>query len=245
MEEKSLKKTYKISKRARLVIFLAAGIVGMAGLYLVGRTYLGGRNKMVFNYLRNPEKYPEYEVMALTRCGDAPFVMPSKGFIGYTYGDTFKLFNRHQGIDIFGGTEAGKTPVYAPYDGFLTREEGWHSSVIIRVPQDPLTPERQIWLYMTHMADPEGNSFIDNAFPQGIHDKPVFAGDLIGYQGNYSGDPARPVGVHLHFSIVKDDGSGHYMNELNIANTLDPTSYLGFELNAKNVGKSEIPDCQP
>ena len=200
---------------------------------------------MVINFLRNPKQYPEYEVEALTRCGDAPFLMPSKGFIGYLWDDSFKLFNRHQGIDIFAGTDAGKTPVYAPYDGFVTREDGWKSSLIIRIPQDPLNPGRQIWLYMTHLADPDGNSFIESAFPPGTHDKPVFAGDLLGFQGDYSGNPARPVGVHLHFSIVRDDGNGHYLNELDINNTLDPSPYLGFELNAKNLGKSEIPMCQP
>lgn len=71
------------------------------------------------------------------------------------------------------------------------------------------------------------------------------AGELIGYQGNYSGNPDNPVGVHLHFSIVKDDGHGKYLNELKIADTLDPTPYLGFELNAKKVGKSEAPKCLP
>ena len=200
---------------------------------------------MVINFLRNPKQYPEYEVEALTRCGDAPFLMPSKGFIGYLWDDSFKLFNRHQGIDIFAGTDAGKTPVYAPYDGFVTREDGWKSSLIIRIPQDPLNPGRQIWLYMTHLADPDGNSFIESAFPPGTHDKSVFAGDLLGFQGDYSGNPTRPVGVHLHFSIVRDDGNGHYLNELDINNTLDPSPYLGFELNAKNLGKSEIPMCQP
>jgi len=201
---------------------------------------------MVMNYLRNPAQYPDYEVQALTRCANAPFLLPSKGFIGYLWNDSFKPFNRHQGIDIFAGTDAGKTPVYAPYDGFLTREEGWRSSIIIRIPQDPLDPSRQIWLYMTHMADPEGNSFIDSAFPPGTYDKPVFNLAIWwGFKGTTAGDPARPVGVHLHFSIVKDDGNGNYLNELDIANTLDPTPYFGFELNAKVLGKSEIPRCSP
>ena len=220
-------------------------MIGLAGIYLLGRAYLGGRSRMVIDYLRNPGQNPEYEMEALTRCGNAPFLLPSRGFIGYLWDDSFKPFHRHQGIDIFAGTQAGKTPVYAPYDGFLTREEGWHSSLIIRIPQDPFDPDRQIWLYMTHLADAEGNSFIDSAFPPGTYDKPVFTGDLLGFQGDYSGNPARPVGVHLHFSIVKDDGMGNYLNELDIANTLDPTPYFGFELNAKVLGKSEIPKWEP
>ena len=245
MEKNASRKTHKVQRSAFLLIVLAVGVIGLAGFYLLGRTYLGGRNKMVINFLRNPGQYPDYEVEALTQCGNAPFLMPSKGFIGYLWDDTFKLFTRHQGIDIFAGTEPGKTPVYAPYDGFLTREEGWRSSLIIRIPQDPLDPSRQIWLYMTHLADAEGNSYIDSAFPPGTHEKLVFKGDLLGFQGNYSGDPVRPVGVHLHFSIVRDDGTGNYLNELDIVNTLDPTPYLGFELNAKVLGKSDTPGCKP
>ncbi len=245
MEQRGSNKARKVPRSAWLIIALAAGLIGLAGFYLMGRTYLSGRSRMVIDFIRNPNEHPDFEVEALTRCGDAPFLLPSKGFIGYLWNDSFKPFNRHQGIDIFAGTEAGKTPVYAPYDGFVSREDGWRSSLIIRVPQDPLNPSRQIWLYMTHLADAEGNSFIESAFPPGTQDKPVSAGELLGFQGDYSGDPARPVGVHLHFSIVKDNGEGSYLNELDIANTLDPTPYFGFELNAKVLGKSEIPACLP
>lgn len=245
MENNVSNKAHKIPRKACLVVLLAVGLIGLAGLFLLGRTYLGGRNKMVIDYIRYPEQHPDYEVEALTQCDGAPFLFPSKGFIGYLWGDSFKLFNRHQGIDIFAGTPSGKTPVYAPFDGFLTREEDWRSSLIIRIPEDPLDPSRQIWLYMTHLADAEGNSFIDSVFPPGTYEKPVSAGDLLGFQGDYSGNPARPVGVHLHFSIVKDDGNGNYLNELDILNTLDPSPYFGFELNAKVLSKSEIPKCTP
>jgi hypothetical protein len=71
----------------------------------------------------------------------------------------------------------------------------------------------------------------------------VETGTLLGYQGNYSGAPGNPVGVHLHFSIVKDDGQGRFKNELEIENTLDPTPYFGLTLNAgHNTG--EVPSCE-
>jgi hypothetical protein len=38
--------------------------------------------------------------------------------------------------------------------------------------------------------------------------------------------------VHLHFSLVQDDGSGSFKNELEIDNTLDPSPYFGMPLNA-------------
>jgi hypothetical protein len=44
--------------------------------------------------------------------------------------------------------------------------------------------------------------------------------------------------MHLHFSIVLDDGQGRFRNELEISNTLDPTPYFGFELNADRLGDS-------
>jgi len=64
----------------------------------------------------------------------------------------------------------------------------------------------------------------------------------LGLQGNYSGDPSNPVGVHLHFSIVEDDGSGSFKNELDIDNTLDPSPYLGLPLNAYE-NRDQVPQC--
>lgn len=185
-----------------------------------------------------------WAVPAGTICGSAPFQMPTTGYIGFLWGDSFRFFTRHQGLDIFAGTDPGVTPVYAAYAGYLTRKADWKSSIIIRIPQDPLLPNRQIWTYYTHMANPEGVSFISAQFPAGSAEVFVPAGTLLGYQGNYSGDPGNPVGVHLHFSIVQDDGSGGFRNELDIHNTIDPSPYLGMVLNGMLV-RSAIPGCEP
>lgn len=200
------------------------------------------RNVRVRLWLNHPEQYSEWSITALERCDDAPFLLPTAGFIGYLWDDSFKLGHRHQGIDIFGGNKPGMVPVYSASNGYLTRQVDWKSSVIIRVPEDPLLTNRQIWLYYTHLADQEGLSFIASKFPPGTIEKFVEAGELIGYQGNYSGDPQNPVGVHLHFSIVMDDGQGKYLNELNIQNTLDPSPYLGLSLNS-HITSSEPSVC--
>ena len=92
------------------------------------------------------------------------------------------------------------------------------------------------------MASPEGDSFITADFPPDTYEVFVDAGTLLGYQGNYSGTPDNPVGVHLHFSIVKDDNQGSFLNELKIENTIDPSPYLGLPLNA-NLNEGEIPVC--
>ncbi|MEJ2711497.1 MAG: hypothetical protein P8074_28070 [Anaerolineales bacterium] len=154
------------------------------------------------------------------------------GLIGYLWDDSFRPGHRHQGIDVFGGTEVGLTPVIAAYPGYLTRLPDWKATVIIRIAEDPLQPQRQIWTYYTHMAGPDGEDFIADDFPPGMEEVYVEAGTLLGYQGNYSGTAGNPVGVHLHFSIVRDDGQGEFLNELHIENTLDPTPYLGLPLRA-------------
>jgi hypothetical protein len=141
----------------------------------------------------------------------------------------YNVANRHAGIDIFGDGEPGTVPVVAAYEGYLSRLDGWVSSVIIRH-EDPLQPGRTIWTYYTHMASRDGESYIVADFPPGTQDKWVEQGTPLGYQGVYSGS-LRPVGLHLHFSIVKSNPNGTFKNETNIDNTLDPSPYLGMPLN--------------
>jgi hypothetical protein len=226
-------------------VFLALIVaVATAGAYLYFKfRKTSARTTQVFNWFRDPSSRPELIMTAGTRCGDAPFIFPTDGLIGFIWDDSFRVGHRHQGIDIFAGTEVGVTPVVAAYAGYLTRQSDWMSTVIIRVPDDPLQSGRQIWVYYTHMADPQGNSFISPEFPTGTAEVYVEAGTFLGYQGNYSGDPNNPVGVHLHISVVKDDGFGNFTNELEIKNTYDPTPYFGLSLNA-NVNPDTIPVCE-
>jgi len=207
------------------------------------------RTGRLMTWLRQSSRHPDWSVQAGEGCDAAPFVMPTSGYIGYLWGDMFRLGQRHQGIDIFGGTQPGETPVFAAYAGYLTRLPDWKSTVVIRIPSDPLQPERQIWAYYTHMAMPDGSSLITADFPPGTAEVFVERGAFLGYQGNYSGDPDNPVGVHLHFSIVLDGGvdaahpTGQLLNELDIRNTLDPSPYLGLALNAAS-NPNTVPRCE-
>ncbi len=197
-------------------------------------------------YWEDPRQHEDWIIRAGERCDDAPFLMPTDGYIGFLWGDSFRPGHKHQGLDIFGPSGPaglGETPVVAAYDGYLTRDPTWRSAVILRIPQDPLLPERQIWLYYTHMADAGGNSFIAADFPAGTSELFVAAGTVLGYQGNYSADPDNPTGMHLHFSIVRDNGQGRFLNELQIMNTLDPSPYLGFDVSATGIGDG-IAQCQ-
>lgn len=230
-------------KKTGLAI-LAGGLVIGAGIYFIfiRRPVNLKRTLYVSQWLSNPTRYAAWSNPAGERCGYAPFIFPSTGMVGYLWGDSFRAGHHHQGIDIFGGQKPGVTPVYSAYDGYLTRLDDWKSTVIIRIPSDPLQPGRQIWTYYTHLADSAGNSFISGQFPAGTFEKFIPAGTLLGYQGNYSGNQVAPVGVHLHFSIVLDDGKGSFLNELKIENTLDPSPYFNLRLDAA-TNQNGIPVC--
>ena len=232
-------------RRITVIIISTLAIITLVTGYYVFRYFRSpvARSQRVLAWLKDSDSHPDWAVTANECCAGAPFSLPTDGYIGYLWGDQFSLNHKHQGIDIFGGTSIGKTAVVAAYDGYLTRQADWKSSVIIRVPSDPLQPSRQIWTYYTHMADEAGNSFISALFPPGTKEFYVKAGTILGYQGDYSGDPNNPVGVHLHFSIVKDDGSGHFLNELAIKNTYDPSPYFNLALNG-NQNKDLVPICQ-
>jgi hypothetical protein len=225
-------------------IFVVLAIVAAFFVFVKRPAFISisGRSGKVLAFIRHPEDHQDWAIHAGDRCGDAPFLMPTDGFAGYLWDDSFRPGHRHQGIDIFAGTESGVTPVIAAYDGYLTRLADWKSTVIIRVPNDPLQPDRQIWTYYTHLADEYGHSLIDDAFPPDTHEVFVEAGTFLGYQGNFSGEPGNPVGVHLHFSIVKDDGDGNFLNELKIENTLDPSDYFNLPLNV-HANPDQVPLC--
>ena len=231
-----------------LILLIALGLV--AGYYIIrwGIDLIDPRGLPFIQWsLGNEAIRSELITVQRESCPGAPFILPADGFIGLLYADPggpYSRSNPHQGIDIFSQGDPGQTPVYAAYDGYITRQEDWRSTLIQRVPDDPLDPGRQIWLYYTHMAGESGDvDFIEDAFKPGIYDLFVKKGTLLGYTGNYSGDPLRSVWVHLHFSIVLDDGQGGYRNELDIENTIDPSPYLGMPLN--HACAPAVPGCSP
>lgn len=220
-------------------------ILILAGIFL-GASYISWRDTGVVKfvqYKQNPDSVDLPVIPGLEQCPAAPFVNPTDGWIGIMYGDSIFGVQNHSGLDIFGLEGNGVTPVYAAYDGYLTRLPEWTSAVIIRHPEDPLVPGRQIWTYYTHLADTAGNSYIIDQIPPGTVELPVKQGTLLGYQGDYNGGSRRQIDTHLHFSIVLDDGSGNFRNETDIANTIDPSPYLGMRLNTTCADRP--PACRP
>ena len=193
----------------------------------------------------DPSSRPELiTIRDKTACPGAPFILPSDGFIGLLYRDPaapYDALNRHTGVDIFGDGQPGTIPVYAAYEGYLSRLPDWFATVIIRH-DDPLQPGRTIWTYYTHMGSADGTqSYVADDFPPGTDAVWVEQGTLIGYQGDFGGSYA--VGLHLHFSIVLSDDDGRFKNEARIANTLDPSPYLGMTLNIADLPQRPI-GCQ-
>ncbi len=227
--------------------FIFGGLIGLwllwtIGLWLYSWTQTNS-SYHIGRWFMNPDSRPELTTVRDEPCPDAPFLLPSSGFIGLLYADPagpYNVLNRHTGIDIFGDGDPGQVPIVAAYDGQLTRLPDWQSTVIIRH-DDPLQPGRTIWTYYTHMANVSGSeSFVHPDFPPGTDSVPVKRGQIVGYQGDYGGN--RRVGLHLHFSIVRSEPDGSFKNEAVLTNTLDPSPYFGMDLNARNTPPRPI-DC--
>ncbi|MEM7129899.1 MAG: M23 family metallopeptidase [Chloroflexota bacterium] len=226
--------------------FLLWGFFVLIGILVVviGSWYLLGAGtppaprqiSRLRTWFNDAASHPTWSLTAGTRCGDAPMLIPTHGYLGFGWDDSFRPGHRHSGLDIFGpDPENNVTPIVAAYDGYLTREGGWKSTVIIRHPNFPLGEvnptlnTQQIWTYYTHMASADGAvSYIDEAFPPGTFEVFVEEGTLLGRQGNWSGSPGRPTGRHLHFSVVKSKIDGGYYDEREIDNTFEPTQFLGL-----------------
>ncbi len=190
-------------------------------------------NTLIAQWLSNPT----HRAASITRpedvCPDAPFILPSIGYIGLLWRDSAPPYTpsrRHTGLDIFGDGAVGTVPIVAVYDGWLTRQSEWKSTLIIRH-RDPLQSGRTIWSYYTHMADVTGTqTYISDAFPPGISERFVKQGTRLGYQGLYAGSgPA--IAMHVHLSLVRDDGTGKFLNEAVLENTIDPSPYFELALN--------------
>lgn len=153
-------------------------------------------------------------------CLGAAWRLPSDGSFG------IQLVN--DGIDFFGNAKEASTPVYAMADGILTRRPEWVDAVAI-LHDDPLRPGEKVWAFYGGMAAANGiDSFVAQGFPAGITDIPVKSGQLLGYQGRWSGTPPWPQWVHMFIALVDAHGQNSPPGDITSADLLDPAPYLGL-----------------
>src|SRR5262245_30783834 len=129
-----------MSMSKRTFIFAAVIVACLAAAGTAYYLYRPNAARMLAfrTWINSPALHPDWKLSADSQCGSAPFHFPTDGFVGFLWGDSFRPGHRHQGIDIFAGTEIGVTRVVSAYPGFLTRLPDWKSPVIVRVPEDAL-----------------------------------------------------------------------------------------------------------
>jgi len=170
------------------------------------------------------------------RCPDAPWRVPTSGHLGIQWDEGR--------FDFFGWGNEDGVPVYAVADGLLMRREEWNDRVAIQH-DDPLRPGEKIWSYYTHLAGANGMaSYVSEEFPPGSASVPVQAGQLLGHQGRWSGQPSRPMWVHLQFAVVRAGEAGSFPEEMGVEDTLDPSPYLGLALDENRYGEWQALRCE-
>jgi hypothetical protein len=156
-------------------------------------------------------------------CLNASWKMPTSSAFGAQW--------RENGLNIFGWGSKNTVPVYAVADGLLTRYSDWDGTVAIRH-DDPLNPGGEVWSIYTDMISASGfESYIDKSLPPGSEDLPVKAGQLLGYQGEWSGRIYWPMPAHLGFAVVDEISSSVVGIDEVFKNAVDPRPYLGIVLN--------------
>lgn len=173
----------------------------------------------------------------LTTCPGAAWQLPSDGTLG--------VQRRDGGLVFFGLGNEAEIPVYAAADGLLTRLPGWIDTVAIQH-EDPLNPGVIVWGYYGGMGAANGtDSFVAEDFPLGARNVPVKAGQLLGYQGSWSGRPLWPMWVHASFAVLRATEQDRPPEKVTQDNVLDPTPYLGLLLETRSENSQQLKCSQP
>jgi len=171
--------------------------------------------------------------VSLATCPGASWQIPSDGTLGVQW--------REGGLNFFGQGKEGTVPVRAVADGLLLRKEDWMNSVAI-LHDDPLHAGKKVWSYYDDLAASNGtDSYIMKDFPAGSAGVPVKAGQLLGYQGTWSGTPLWRRWMHVHFAIFRSTNSNGFPQNLAMEDILDPTAYLNVELETRTENENTQP----
>jgi hypothetical protein len=182
------------------------------------------RNYRLSGRLADTKIYRPYDAQAATTsetCAGAPWRLPGEAARG--------LEAKPDGLWFLGGGLEGVMPVVAVADGQLTRRRDWLQAVAIEH-ADPLNPGETVWTYYADLGAANGrSSYIAPEFPLGSEAVPVTAGQLLGYQGSWSGRDNWPTWVHLRFAVLRGPAPGVFPEAMAAAVLLDPAPYLRLD----------------
>jgi len=178
--------------------------------------------------LANTRVYrPIADRVTVDRCPGAPWRLPSSGALGLKW--------EAGGLNFYGQGREGTVPVYAIADGLLTRSPDWVDAVAIQH-DDPLQPGQKVWSYYANMRSGSGlDSYVTSDLPPGSTSIPVKAGQLLGYQGAWSGQANWSGWVHMHFAVIQATDQGTFPSHPQPENMLDPSPYLRLGPGASNI----------
>jgi 4-amino-4-deoxy-L-arabinose transferase-like glycosyltransferase len=175
----------------------------------------------------------------ITTCPGAPWRIPTGAGLGIQIAPPGYL-------DFFGHGNAGEIPVYAAADGLLSRPEdppeGLIGAVIIQH-DDPRGNAGKVWSVYADLRSFDGQAIlISPEFAPGAKDIPVKQGQLLGYQGNWSGREMMPAWVHLRFAVLQANPDGSFPENASNRVLLDPSALLGIQV--KEGSGSQMLNCR-
>ena len=147
------------------------------------------RDQRVLQWINDPQAHPDWAVQVGQRCGEAPFQLPTSGFIGYLWGDSF----RSATVTRASTSSAGRSPGRSR---FARPRRLPDPPAGLEIVADRARPARPAAagapdLDLLHPHGRPGRQPADRPrFPPGTNEMYIKAeGTLLGHQGNFSGTP--------------------------------------------------------
>jgi hypothetical protein len=171
-------------------------------------------------------------VKTVAQCPAAPWRLPTQADLGVQWEKVgLKL-------DFYGKMPEGADPVYAAADGLLTHPKDALGMLMIQH-EDPLNPGRKVWSVYWNLLKANGvDELISPDFPPGSSSLPVKQGQLLGYQGSYSGKPGFPGWGYVGFGVVAPGADGLYPAQVGLKDWLDPRNYLEIDIPSNDSQQS-------
>lgn len=166
---------------------------------------------------------------AISQCSGAPWHLPTQADLGLQWEkEGLKL-------DFYGKMPEGADPVYAVADGLLTRPKDVPGRLMIQH-DDPFNSGRKVWSVYWNLLKANGvDELVSTEFPPGSESIPVKKGQMLGYQGSFSGKPGFPGWSYVGFGVVEPGADGTYPAQIALKNWIDPRDFLGVAIPSKDT----------